>query len=145
MSKKYHTDTIICDRGLTLGDFWSWAYSDIMYNTVRPIFAEFLVGVALGVIDKPRVEWNAFDFSYKGKKIEIKSAAYLQSWRQPKVSAVRFDIAQKDGWSAETNKFAGISKRNADCYVFCLYPEIDRERPTLSTLRPGASTFFYQK
>ncbi len=125
MSKKHHSSKIFCDHTLTLGDFWSWAYSDLFSNTIRPLFAEFLVGVALGVIDKPRIEWNAYDFLYKGKKIEVKSAAYLQSWNQSKLSIIRFDIGEKDGWSSETNKFAGVSKRNADCYVFCLYPETD--------------------
>lgn len=32
---------------LTVGDFWRWAYSDILSNRNRGIFAEFLVGAAL--------------------------------------------------------------------------------------------------
>ncbi|MHC4616924.1 MAG: hypothetical protein ACYTEQ_04130 [Planctomycetota bacterium] len=41
--------------GLTLGDFWSWAYSDVLNNRNRSILAEFLVASALGLIDETRV------------------------------------------------------------------------------------------
>jgi hypothetical protein len=50
--------------GVTVGDFWAWAYSDILNNTDRAIFAEFVVGTALGVTDAPRVEWDAVDLRY---------------------------------------------------------------------------------
>ena len=45
----------------TVSDFWAWAYSDILSNRNRSIFAEFLVALALGVTDEPRVEWDAVD------------------------------------------------------------------------------------
>ncbi len=62
--------------------------SDLLSNRNRSIFAEFLVGAALGVLDKPRVEWDAFDLIYQGKKIEVKSSAYLQSWQQNSPSRI---------------------------------------------------------
>lgn len=49
--------------GVTVGDFW--AYSDILNNTDRAVFAEFVVGMALGVTDAPRVEWDAVDLRYR--------------------------------------------------------------------------------
>lgn len=64
--------------GATVGDFWSWAYSDILNNANRAVFAEFVVGTALGVTASPRVQWDAVDLRYDGKKIEVKSAAYIQ-------------------------------------------------------------------
>ncbi len=45
--------------GLTVGDFWSWAYSDLLSNANRGVFAEFIVAVALGVHEQPRLEWPA--------------------------------------------------------------------------------------
>lgn len=63
----------------TVGDFWQWAYSDILSNRNRSIFAEFIVGVALGAVDKPRVEWDPADLCYQGFKIEVKSSADCQS------------------------------------------------------------------
>lgn len=109
--------------GLTIGDFWSWAYSDLLSNANRAVFAEFLVGAALGVIDCPRIEWNAYDLLYRGAKIEVKASGYLQSWQQKQLSTIRFDVGQKLAWDAETNTYASTSIRTADCYVFCLYAE----------------------
>ena len=58
---------ILGTGGATVGDFWAWAYSDILTNTSRGIFAEFLVGKALGVVEGARpTGWNDFDLSYDG-------------------------------------------------------------------------------
>lgn len=32
--------------GITVSDFWSWAYSDLLNNTYRGVLAEFLVYAA---------------------------------------------------------------------------------------------------
>jgi hypothetical protein len=60
--------------GATVEDFWAWAYSDILNYTDRAVFAEYVVGMALGVTDAPRVEWDAVDLQYGGKTIEVKSS-----------------------------------------------------------------------
>jgi hypothetical protein len=111
--------------GLSLGDFWSWAYSDVLNNRNRSILAEFLVASALGLLDTPRVEWDAVDLRYRGRGIEVKSAVYLQSWPQQELSTIRFDVAKKLGWGAPANTYATEPVRSAGCYVFCLYPETD--------------------
>ena len=36
--------------GRTVGDFWAWAFSNILTNNLRGIFAEYLVGTALGAV-----------------------------------------------------------------------------------------------
>lgn len=116
-------------RGLAdakVGDFWAWAYSDILSNRNRSVFAEYIVGSALGVLEKPRVEWEETDLRYKGLTVEVKSAAYVQSWPQSKPSVIGFDIAKKLGWNSETNVYATLPVRPADCYVFCLYTEKDQ-------------------
>ena len=125
MTKFRPDEVIIGLGGLTIGDFWSWAYSDIMNNRNRSIFAEFIVGSALGAINKPRIEWDAFDLVYRGKKIEVKSSAYLQSWPQSNLSLIRFDIATKRSWYADSNTFETEPVRAADCYVFCIFSETD--------------------
>jgi len=38
-----------------------------------------------------------------GLRIEVKTSAYVQSWKQSKLSAISFDIAPKRGWDAATN------------------------------------------
>lgn len=52
--------------GETLGDFWAWGYSNILTNNLRGVFAEFLVGTALGAAGGARTEWDAFDLLYGG-------------------------------------------------------------------------------
>src|SRR5439155_6814224 len=84
---------------LTVTDFWQWAYSDILSNRNRSIFAEFIVGAALGVVDRPRVEWDAADLCYRGHKIEVKSSADCQSWYQEKPSTIRFGIGKAVVWN----------------------------------------------
>ncbi len=111
--------------GLTVGAFWSWAYSDVLSNGNRAVFAEFLVGAALGCLDAPRIEWNAYDLLYCGRKIEVKASAYLQSWQQAKPSQITFDVGVKYGWDAAANVMSDVPLRSADCYVFCLYIETE--------------------
>lgn len=116
--------------GATVGDFWAWAYSDILNNTDRTVFAEFVVGMALGVTDAPRVEWDAVDLQYGGKTIEVKSSAYVQSWHQDQdpPSQISFDLKERLSWDAATNTYRVEPSRAADCYVFCVYTEKCRSR-----------------
>lgn len=132
MSKKLNPkEKIIESNGLTVGDFWSWAYSDVMSNVNRSAFAEFMVASALDVIEEPRKEWDAYDLVYKGKKIEVKASAYIQSWPQEDLSVIRFDIGKKLPWHADTNTWEEEPIRAADCYVFCLYPETNRDKANI--------------
>ena len=119
---------------LTLENFWAWAYSDLLANTVRPLFAEFLVTAALGHTDTPREEWADVDVRHKtGERtlaVEVKSSGYLQSWSQKEYSLIVFDIEKKRRWNPKTNTHDGIPVRAADCYVFCVYEERMDKNPT---------------
>ena len=120
IKKLNNSEPIVGSSHLTIGDFWSWAYSDILSNRNRSVFAEFLVASALGITDNPRIEWDAVDLRYQDISIEVKSAAYIQSWKQEKLSSIIFDISKKKSWDAETNQVFRESVRSADMYVFCL-------------------------
>jgi len=119
---------------ITICDFWSWAYSDVLSNRNRSIFAEFIVGAALDITDNSRVEWDAVDLRYKDFKIEVKSAAYVQSWLQKMLSPIQFDIAKKRPWDALTNEYDDEQTRFSDCYVFCLYAETDYDKADVLNL-----------
>jgi hypothetical protein len=123
-----HTELIPGMVSYSIGDFWRWAYSDVLSNRNRSIFAEFLVGAALGVLDKPRVEWDAVDLRYGKWAIEVKSSAYCQSWAQSKPSAIQFSIRKAVFWNAQTGKYEGEPARSADLYVFCLHTEQEKSR-----------------
>jgi len=115
--------TRIKSTSLCVEDFWSWAYSNILTNITRGIFAEFLVGSVLGLIDEPRKEWETADFKYKRKLIEVKSASYLQNWTQEKLSSISFDIAERLAYDSDNYIIQGKKIRPANIYVFCLYTE----------------------
>ncbi len=123
----------------TVGDYWSWAYSNILCNANRSILAEFVVGKVLDAVSSPRVEWDAYDLLYKGNRIEIKSSAYLQSWPQDKLSLIQFGIGKKNYQDVRTHQWTGPD-RFADCYVFCLYPE--KEPCKVDILDIGAWEFY---
>lgn len=110
------------DLPLTVRDFWAWAFSDLLNNNLRGILAEYIVRCALGCPPGTiRQEWAAYDVvSPTGKKVEVKSAAYWQSWSQHTPSAIRFGVAEKLAWDPETNSSGTAPARAADCYVFCL-------------------------
>jgi hypothetical protein len=108
-------------------EFWDWAYSDFLSNSLRGVLAEFIVGSALGCLNEKRKEWDAYDLFCKGKKVEVKSAAYLQTWDQKEHSIIRFDIAEKASWYASDNKYADKVERPADIYVFSVFSETNRE------------------
>ena len=111
----------------TVRDFWSWAASDLLNNAQRGVLAEFIVGKALGLSLPPRLEWDAFDLQMPdGTTLEVKSAAYLQSWSQIGFSNIRFGISPTRGWNASTNTYAKTIGRQADCYVFCLLAHKDK-------------------
>ncbi len=135
----------------TLLDYWRWSGSDLLDNTERGVLAEFLVAKALGVADEPRVEWAAHDVSasFDGKPVavEVKSAAWYQSWdqhqAQPSPSAIRFDIApRKWSWDPKTNESVELSEpqRAADVYVFCVLGNDDGSKPNPSISTSGIST-----
>lgn len=104
---------------MTLLNFWQWFTSDLASNATRGILAEYIVAKALGITDGVRGEWDAYDLVTKsGVKIEVKSAAYLQSWYQKKLSVISFGIRPTRMWDANTNELSKELKRQANIYVF---------------------------
>jgi len=102
-------------------DFWQWSCSDLVSNATRGRLAEYIVACDLGVNGGTRTEWDAYDLmTPSGIRVEVKSAAYLQSWHQNALSAICFDIRPTYGWDASTNTSSVERKRQADVYVFCL-------------------------
>jgi hypothetical protein len=115
-----------CSEGQSLGydlfSFWSWSCSDLVSNATRGRLAEFIVAKALGVpTDCVRDEWGAYDLKMPdGTKIEVKSAAYVQSWYQDRLSIISFLTPKTLEYNPDTNKLAHTPRRQADIYVFAL-------------------------
>ena len=117
----------------TVLDYWRWANSDLLDNAARGVLAEFLVAHALEQTIEPRREWGAFDVrTESGIKVEVKSAAYAQSWPQEFPSKITFNIApRRDAWNPEANEWKSFEEpaRTADVYVFCLLGQPDDPDP----------------
>lgn len=128
--------------GATIGDYWAWAYSDVLANTDRGCFAEFLVAAALGITSEPRNTWAPCDLSYRGRGIEVKSSGYCQSWHQRGPSKIVFGIAPKRPWDAETGTLGTERVRSAACYVFALFTERDQSLARARILDVSAWKFY---
>jgi len=128
-------------EGLTLHDFWRWSCSDLVSNATRGVLAEYLVASALGLNKGVRSEWDAYDLTTEtGVKIEVKSAAYIQSWYQRKLSTITFSIKPTLAWDYQTNHLAEKKKRQADVYVFCLLHH--KEQDTINPMDLSQWTFY---
>ena len=123
--------------------FWQWSSSDVVSNATRGILAEYMVGKALGCIkdEDIRDEWGAYDLvTQAGVRIEVKSAAYVQSWQQSRLSKISFNVPKTLGWDRETNKFDKEKKRQADVYVFALL--FHKDKKTVNPLDISQWEFF---
>ncbi len=107
-------------------DFWVWVASDVLNNALRGKVAEYIVGQATGARAPVRVEWDTVDIrTPEGISIEVKSAAYLQSWHQSRPSAISFRISRTYPWNPNTSQHGETRVRSADVYVFCLLAHLD--------------------
>lgn len=113
---------------IDLISFWRWSTSDLVSNATRGVLAEFIVAKALDITSPSvRNEWDAYDLETDtGIKIEVKSAAYIQSWHQDKLSSISFRVQRKLAWDANTNRREDEAKRSADVYVFALLAHKDK-------------------
>lgn len=115
---------------LSVLDFWRYCYGNLAGQS--PVIAEFLVAKALEIDKAENVTlWTAYDMSYRGMRIEVKSTEYVHAWNKKRVSNARsFSIAPSN------NKYWGndgerkLSRQN-DLYVFCLNTnkEVQHPRP----------------
>jgi hypothetical protein len=116
------------DLTINLKHFWQWSNSDLLNNTTRGVLAEFIIAHALGLnLSEPRRDWVPYDLELKsGLRIEIKSASYLQSWHQSKLSSILFNIRPKKPWDYKENLLGNKAERTADIYIFALLKKKDK-------------------
>ena len=109
-------------QGLLVGDFWKWAYSDLVSNISRGTLAEFIVAALLGAIDHARDPWAAYDITTSvGLRVEVKSSGYKQAWHQAKPSRLSFSIGRAAVFDQTRNDYEeSPPRRPSDVYVFCV-------------------------
>ena len=125
--------------GYHLSDFWEWSSSDLLNNTLRGAFCEFIVAAALDLdLSSARTDWTPWDLTVPHQwsdgnvlrdevHIEVKSCSYLQAWDQTRFSKIVFSIRPTLSWSA-IDGYGSDAKRQSDVYVFGLYAETDRAK-----------------
>jgi len=117
----------LSNRKCTTLDFWRWGYSDLVQNINRGILAEYIVAWTLNLDNKPRDPWEPFDLKTKnGKRIEVKSTGYLQSWDYGTKPNPRFVIQERQRWTK--SGLDVTADYNADVYVLCYHKETDRKK-----------------
>lgn len=129
--------------GVTVLDFWRWSVSDLVSNTTRGILAEFIIAHALDIpFDQIRDEWGAYDLRIPDDdiKIQVKSAAYVQSWYQSKPSKISFLVRKTLAWNPDTNRQELEARRHAEVYVFALLAHNDQT--TIDPLNVDQWKFF---
>ena len=143
-----------------VAEYWQWAYSDMLRNTQRGVFAEYLVKAALDLggirvneeirsnfepfdllgpeirnqVTPPHLEYSSYDI--RNCRIEVKSSSYIQSWDPhpgtiPKIS---FSIAP----AKLPDKYGDFRpdaprQRNSDLYIFAIYTATKKEQNILDT------------
>jgi hypothetical protein len=127
---------------VALLSFWQWSGSDLVSNVTRGRLAEFIVATALGInVSGTRAEWDAFDLTTPDDlRVEVKSAAYIQSWYQARLSDIVFRTPRTREWSAATNVLSSESRRQADVYVLALLHHQDQR--TIDPLNVSQWAFF---
>jgi hypothetical protein len=130
------------DMDFKLKDFWKWSVSDIVSNATRGRLAEFIVAKALGITtDVARDEWESFDLKTKeGKRIQVKSSAYVQGWKQKQFSTISFSIKAKRSWDADSGILAATPAHQADVYIFALLTP--QEEPPIDPLNINQWKFY---
>ncbi|HEV3455561.1 MAG TPA: hypothetical protein VHG32_03335 [Thermoanaerobaculia bacterium] len=130
------------DLGFDLQSFWQWSGSDLLSNSMRGVLAEYVVARALRANpDGVRTEWASYDLTTEGgTKVEVKSAGYLQSWHQERLSRISFVVAKRRPWDASTNRTGEMPGRQADVYVFALLAHQDKA--TVDPMDVGQWTFY---
>ena len=117
------------DEHFDLLGFWQWSASDLISNATRGVLAEYIVARALGMgHDGVREEWAPHDLTTPdGIHIEVKSAAYVQSWFQRRLSPISFGYRATLKWDPETNRQGTERVRTAHVYVFALFHCQDKQ------------------
>lgn len=127
--------------GFELLSFWRWSASDVVSNAMRGSLAEFLVASAIGAAEGVREEWAPYDLDDpRGISVEVKSAAYIQSWHQDGHSLISFRYPKTLAWDPETNQQSTEARRQAMVYVFALLAH--RDQATLNPLDVSQWEFY---
>ncbi|MCC8014382.1 MAG: hypothetical protein LIO87_04230, partial [Eubacterium sp.] len=139
----YNGDETLINDGVYLPnsmlDFWKWAYSDLIDNTYRGTFAEYIVKSALdrgGYSCNPEGHgWDQYDLDgpiipsvNRNARIEVKVTSYVQHWEIRHPDMANFRIAKATIFDDEKFCYPPDADkiRKNDMYVFVVYTARDK-------------------
>jgi hypothetical protein len=101
-------------QGISLLDFWKWAFSDLCDDDLKGIFAEWIVFKLLGIPSARRLSWaNSDIITAEGVRIEIKASSYWQSWKLLDETGALRPTPLHPVSSDTQIRFAGLKARDA--------------------------------
>ena len=111
-------------RGFDVHSFWRFQFSNL--SDMQGEVGEFVVSMALNnTLPDNKCGWTQYDIDYNGWRIEVKTTAYYQPWRERSEKYKDKAVSEQRTWSirkAHEKEFDMTSKlvRNNDVYVFVL-------------------------
>ena len=100
--------------------FYRWNSGNLLENRTRGALAEWLIHQALGIQSEFRDEWEPVDAEINGLSLEIKSAAYEQSWEQAAPSRIVFPISQRVAHLCVCCLLKGCEPADTSTWMFCV-------------------------
>lgn len=119
---------------IRLLDFWRWAFSDLLEDYLKGLFAEWMVGV-LAEADfagHRRLEFGRYDHRIGPLRLEVKATARWQSWKVLDADGKLLPSPKSPATPDSKVRFANLRTRSgtykADVYAFCFHKEEVLER-----------------
>jgi hypothetical protein len=104
----------------TVGDFWAWAYTDLLDSMTRGTLAEYIVKTALSIDAPVRDNGSAFDLLYGERGIQVKSSSAVQRWTKIASPRISFGIKHARPYVSELADYGEERIRSGDCWIFCV-------------------------
>ncbi len=129
------------DINLCIIDFWRWALSNLTSCVTQKLFAEFIVAAALNRHTDVRNENDIYHLeTIGGKKIEVFSSAYIQTWSHNGLPNISFTLNPGFDLSVDSPLQSSERLHLIDILIFCLLHH--RNEHTLNPLNLSQWTFF---
>ena len=106
------------ELGFNVMDYWRFQFSNLIDNL--GYVAEFLIAQALCKDEPDNCNgWTVYDVGYRGKRIEVKTTSYWQSWKASHIISEQRNFSIRKTYLDYQNNKSDKARQN-DIYIFCL-------------------------
>ena len=109
------------ERTKTVGDFLTWAFSEVLDSQRRGFVAEFMVMDALG-IELDYISGDMYDLRYRGG-VQIKASSAVQNWGGALVHRIGFSTRPRRAYTVGDDGLEVVleAQRRGKCWVFAVH------------------------